>query len=580
MSEITGLRGGITPLELSERTARRGTNVLGWRAAGLASLAAGVGVGTYFYRYEGGAPNLFFVWSATLLIAAAIVAATRRVLVAAVLVPALIAIIDRTATAKHKAMDMVVHAYDIFFYLTSWSTLTFVWSEYRTALVGLVAAIAATVLAAIIAHRVDATRVPRIWGLAAVVVLTAATAIAANVKGERRHTQPYWEDLVISSFYSSWAETVETLWRGQLIEAADTAPGKPFNLPASCTTQAKPPHILLIHHELLVPPEYFPQVSYNKSVDPLFRSSDGALHKLRVETYGGASWLTEFSLLAGVSTYSFGGMRPFVQSLMAGKVRDTLPENLSLCGYRNVVLYPLNKNFVSNGKFYTAVGMPEILDMQAQGAKTGNERDRFYYGNALSLMDEHVRTSDKPLFTFVITMAAHGPYFNAYMPQVDVPGGAAGTNPEMHEYLRRLSMAKMDYDEFRAELQRRFPKERILIMRYGDHHPVATRSYLGFGAARAAEDVALPSNSLGFITFYAVDGLNYEPPPLPAVETLDVPYLGGVLIDAAGLPLSEAYVERKRLIGSCKGRYYGCERRDEILSFHRRLIDSGLLDAR
>ncbi len=576
MSDIAG----SAPLGVGERTGGRGTNVLGWRAAGLTSLAAAIGVGAYFYRYEGGAPNLFFVWSATLLIAAAIVLATRRVLVAAVLVPVLIAIIDRTAVAKHKAMDMVVHAYDIFFYLSSWSTLTYLWAEYRTALFGFLAAIVATVLAAVIAHRADATRVPRIWGLAAVTLLTAATAIAAGIKGERRHTQPYWEDLVISSFYSSWAETVETLWRGQLIEAADTAPGRPFRLPASCTTQVKPPHIILIHQELVVPPEYFPQVSYDKSVDPLFRSSDGALHKLRVETYGGASWLTEFSLLAGVSTYSFGGMRSFVQSLMAGKVRDTLPENLTLCGYRNVVLYPLNKNFVSNGKFYTAVGMPEILDMHAQGAKTGNERDRFYYGNALNLLEEHVRTSEKPLFTFIITMATHGPYLNAYMPQLDVPGGGPGTYAEMHEYLRRLSMAKMDYDEFRAELKRRFPRERVLIMRYGDHHPIATRSYLGFGAARAAEDVVLANDSLGFITFYAVEGLNYEPPPLPAVETLDVPYLGGVLIEAAGLPLSDAYAERKRLIGSCKGRYYGCERREEILSFHRRLIDSGLLDAR
>ena len=37
--------------------------------------------------------------------------------------------------AKHQAMDMVVHAYDIFFYLSSWSTLTFLWSEYRAPLV-------------------------------------------------------------------------------------------------------------------------------------------------------------------------------------------------------------------------------------------------------------------------------------------------------------------------------------------------------------------------------------------------------------------------------------------------------------
>jgi hypothetical protein len=43
--------------------------------------------------------------------------------------------------------------------------------------------------------------------------------VAAEVKGERRHAQYYLDGLYLSSFYSSWAETIETLWRGQLIEA-------------------------------------------------------------------------------------------------------------------------------------------------------------------------------------------------------------------------------------------------------------------------------------------------------------------------------------------------------------------------
>ena len=30
----------------------------------------------------------------------------------------------------------------------------------------------------------------------------------------------------------------------------------------------------------------------------------------------------------------------------------------------------------------------------------------------------------------------------------------------------------------------------------------------------------------------------------------------------------------------CKGRYHGCARREEILRFHRRLIDSGVMAAR
>lgn len=562
--------------------------LLGRRGVGLIVVLATIGIGLYFRRWEGGAANLFFVSACTLLVAAGVVLVTRRPLVAAVLVSAMIVIVDRASVAKHKAMDMVVHAYDIIFYLTSWSTLTFLWSEYRGPVAALGLAIVAVLLVALLAYRLDGTRIARGYSLVGLVAFAAATAVAANVKGERRNTQPYWDDLVISSFYSSWAETLETLWRGQLIEASAVPLGSALAARGgtmleegtSCETKGKPPHVILIHEESVVPPEYFPEVAYDKSLDGMFRSSDGKLHGMRVETYGGASWLTEFSVFAGISTYSFGGMRPFVQSLMAGKLHDSLAERLAVCGYRNVVFYPLSRNFVSQAKFYTAIGMGEIFDMHDQEAKSGTERDRFYFGNALDLMDKHFKTSSQPLFTFILTMATHAPYVEPYMPEVDVPGGGPGTNPEMSEYLRRLGMARMDYEYLKAELKRRFPDERFLIVHYGDHHPIATRSYLGFANARAAEDVMLPRDSLGFHTYYAVEGINYVPPPLPEIEMLDVPYLGTVLLEAAGLPLDEPFAERKRLMQVCQGRYYGCEQRQEILSFHRRLIDSGLIEAR
>ena len=90
----------------------------------------------------------------------------------------------------------------------------------------------------------------------------------------------------------------------------------------------------------------------------------------------------------------------------------------------------------------------------------------------------------------------------------------------------------------------------------------------------------LKPDSPGFLTYYAIEGVNYDPPPMPGIATLDVPYLGAVLLQAARLPLPEAYAERLRLMTVCEGRYFTCPRRDEILSFHRRLMDSGLIDAR
>jgi hypothetical protein len=273
-------------------------------------------------------------------------------------------------------------------------------------------------------------------------------------------------------------------------------------------------------------------------------------------------------------------MRQFVQTFMQGRLKDTLPQALKRCGYRNVVFYPMLRNFVSNQKFYTSIGMGEVLDMKAQGAKSVQERDRFYFNNALAEMARHFKSSSQPLFTFIQTMSAHWPYDFTFEPKAKVPGGAPGTDPEMHEYLRRVSLAKIDYEHMVKELRRRFPQERFLIVHYGDHHPMATRTLLGYKTETEAEDVAIGPESIGFITYFAVHGINYSVPDMPKHDPLDVAYLGSLILDLARLPLSDSHRERLRLMALCQGRYYSCSRRDEILRFHRRLIDSGVVAAR
>ncbi|HJU31585.1 MAG TPA: sulfatase-like hydrolase/transferase [Hyphomicrobiaceae bacterium] len=548
------------------------------------AIAAGISamILARFWTDEGSAPNILFTAAVTGALIAIVVVLTRRVLFASALVGSLVALIIAVSSAKRATMNMVMHAYDLVFYMGSWSTISYLWSDQRRYLIGLAGGLAALAVVGWLAYRADGTRVARRWSAVALPVLIALAWCGVAAKGERRHMQFYYENLYVSSFYASWGETLEALWRGALLEAAPKAAAfeRPFAVPSSCETGAKPPHIILIHEESVVQPSLFPTLRYDHSVDPFFQSYDDRIHRLRVETYGGASWLTEFSILAGVSTHAFGGMRQFVQTFTQNKLKDTVPQVLERCGYRNVVFYPMLRNFVSNDRFYASIGLKEIFDMRSQGAKSAQERDRFYYTNAMAEMDRHFTASRKPLFVYIQTMAAHWPYDYKYEPDVEVPGGDPGTNPEMDEYLRRLAMAKMDFDFLLSSLQQRFPSERFLIVHYGDHHPMATRTLLGFDAETEAEDVALAPESLGFVTYYAVRGVNYRVPALPQFETLDVPYLGTVILDAAGLPLSDAHRERKRLMLLCKGLYQTCKRRDEILLFHRRLIDSGVMAAR
>ena len=570
------LRGGKLGVLMRDRLAQGLEARTAWALTGALALL----VAWAFWLYEGLVSNVIFTAAITVAIAACFTLATRRVLFGATAVTLMVLLINVVSSVKQQTQGMVLHAYDLVFYLGSWSTISYLWAGARSYVLALAVSVLAITIVAWLAWRCDPTRVRRRRSMLVLAAAVAVATVTGLTKADRRHTQFYWNALYVSSFYSSWGETLETLWRGQLIESAAAATSPPFGVASDCTPAVKPPHIILIHEESLVQPGLFPQLDYDRRVDPFFHSGDGLLHKMHVETYGGASWLTEFSILTGLSTHSFGGMRPFVQSLLAGKVRDTLPEALSRCGYRNIMFYPMLKNFVSNARFYDAIGLKEIFDLKAQGAATTSERDRFYFGNALNELGRHITSSDKPLFSYIQTMSAHWPFDYTYEPTVNAPGGGPGTDPEMHEYLRRVSMAKWDYDWFKAELKRRFPDEPILIVHYGDHHPTATRKLLGFGTDVDAEEVAIDERSIGYTTYYAVEALNVATPQLPAIEIVDVPYLGAIILQQAGLPMSEPYRERLRLMQACDGRYHTCSRRQEILAFHRRLIESRLIDQR
>jgi len=129
------------------------------------------------------------------------------------------------------------------------------------------------------------------------------------------------------------------------------------------------------------------------------------------------------------------------------------------------------------------------------------------------------------------------------------------------------------------EIKRRFPDEPILVVRYGDHQPSATRDIINDVWGDDSPDIG-PDGSPGpFITFYAMEGHNVPVPPLPAYDPLDIAYVGTIMLEAAGLPLSASQQERKRLMMACEGRYFGCEPRSQILAFHRRLINSGFVRA-
>ena len=200
---------------------------------GLAALA-GVAICLYFWLAEGGLADTVFSTTVTLAIGAAIVWLGRRPLMAAVLVVALVALIRTVAYARQQASEVLLHAYDVVTFATSWPPLASLWQGHRQLLLSLAAGPCCDRGRRLdrLSHRRRACpaalrgRRPR--------RACPVASVADSARGERRHTEYYFEFSYVTFFYTSWSETLSALWRGRMVEAAEPAsfPAGRLDVPA------------------------------------------------------------------------------------------------------------------------------------------------------------------------------------------------------------------------------------------------------------------------------------------------------------------------------------------------------------
>ena len=160
----------------------------------------------------------------------------------------------------------------------------------------------------------------------------------------------------------------------------------------ACHPAGRRPNIIMIHDEssfdiraaqgIKVPPGYGSH----------FKSFDGKERTFLAESNGGPSWFTEYNVLAGLSSRSFGRFAYFVTRIASGRVERGLPLALRRCGYDTMSLYPAYGGFMGARSFQTTTGIEHFSDAHDLGAKDV-EPDSFFYDKALQLMGERRRTS-------------------------------------------------------------------------------------------------------------------------------------------------------------------------------------------
>ncbi|MEX0591221.1 MAG: sulfatase-like hydrolase/transferase [Xanthobacteraceae bacterium] len=345
---------------------------------------------------------------------------------------------------------------------------------------------------------------------------------------------------------------------------------------ATCRAPKRQPHIVMILDESSFDISAVPGIKVPQDYGRHFISFDGKKRSFLAEGAGGPTWFTEYNVLTGLSSRSFGRFADSVTRFAAGRVERGLPQALTRCGYRTFSLYPWLGNFLGARAFQTSAGIEHFLDAKDLGS-LDNEPDSFYFDAARRLIT--AERSKGPMFVFVYTMANHFPWYYRYKPELFPGWRDTGNALEIDEYLRRQAMSERDYKWFRSHLEREFAGEPFLIVRFGDHQPIFAKYIIdpSLNETAMAKRIAAIDPRY-YTTYYAVDALNFRPADLTsAIDKLDAPYLPLVVLEAAGVPLDPSFLEQKQIFQRCRGLFYQCAGGAEASRFNRLLIDAGLI---
>ncbi len=387
----------------------------------------------------------------------------------------------------------------------------------------------------------------------------------------------YFDDGYLSKFARSGVSAVLDFVHDGFMES-DAVATERLKVPLldACHPAGRRPNIIMVHDESSFDIRAADGVRVPAGYGSHFESFDGKERSFLAESNGGPSWYTEYNVLAGLSSRSFGRFAYFVTRIASGRVERGLPLSLRRCGYDTVSLYPAFGAFMSARSFQTTTGIEQFFDARDLGARDV-EPDRFFYDAALKLMSQ--QPQDKPLFMFVYLAANHFPWETKFRPDLTPSWRAPGNTPVVDEYLRRQAMSAGDYGAFVANLKKQFAGQPFLIVRYGDHQPEFSPHLLDPGLDERGVGKKLESyDPRYYATYYAIDAVNFEPVASPAVmDTIDAAYLPLVIQEAAGLPLDPSFAEQKEIMLRCHGVFYACNNGAEARRFNRLLIDAGLI---
>ncbi|WP_295654476.1 LTA synthase family protein [uncultured Haemophilus sp.] len=299
---------------------------------------------------------------------------------------------------------------------------------------------------------------------------------------------------------------------------------------------AEKPDIVVCLQESTLNPHQFdfdaetipPFSMFNKQEDTAFVSP------LRVHTVGGATWKSEFAFLAGVPSTDFGALASGVFYSVVPHLQTGFIKNLRDQGYFCVALSPFTKGNYNAKPAYDHFGFDLMLQPQDLGYPASISKNLWHisseemmYYTKLILQKQHpsLENVQQPMFVYVLTMKEHGPY-NTNMPNhfnlaSKRLGGKAISC--LNDYIDRIDSLNEAIEGLNDYLKSR--ETPYVFGYFGDH--------------QVAFDNQLPPKKGNFVnpdyvTQFVVR-TNRKTDFVQQQDFLDLAFVGGVLLDVAGL---------------------------------------------
>lgn len=295
---------------------------------------------------------------------------------------------------------------------------------------------------------------------------------------------------------------------------------------------------------------------------------------LGVHTFGGGTWTSEFALITGLAHTLFGNAGLYAPYNLSPLAQHTLARSFKQAGYRVVALYPTNADFINGRNAYREYGFDKLYDGVELGLAWHSPDPEVFALFWKLYQQEKADHPDQPILFFLLTIHQHGPHMDDYKdlkPPFNRPlyPGKLSDRKGLDDWLN-LNLSNYldrgrDSDNAMAALEKQLFERDVptVLLHFGDHQP-------SFDGAMHSLDKVLPPDwgeNRHWATYYMLKS-NQPDAPKFDLPIADIVYLGGMLQQAAGVPLDEYYTANRLLRERCHGRYEECADKRLVPSYH------------